>query len=469
MNISCHSTPESGADQVPGDTLRRYDVPGPRYTSYPTADRFTGDFKPADLEARLRQRASQASRPLSLYVHVPFCESVCYYCACNKVVTRDHSRAAPYLDALEEEMVLYVEHLGGARPVSQLHLGGGTPTFLSDAELSRLMASLRTCFDIVPGAELSLEVDPRTVTRERLAHLARLGFNRLSFGVQDFDENVQRAVHRVQPHDGVRDLVLAARDLGFESINVDLIYGLPLQTSASFARTIELVNALRPDRIALYTYAHLPERFKPQRRIRADDLPPPGERVGMLRSAIAGFLGQGYEYIGMDHFALPTDALAEAKRESRLHRNFQGYSTQPECDLVGLGVSAIGQMGDGYSQNEKTLPAYRAALSRGELPVARGLVLTGEDRLRRELIMALMCQGHLDFRAIAERHGIDMQQRFKVELKQLESLARDGIVTLTHDAVGVTAKGWYFVRAVARVFDEHAHRSAEAGRFSRMV
>jgi oxygen-independent coproporphyrinogen III oxidase len=464
--VASMSTP---LETVTPEMLQRYDVPGPRYTSYPTADRFADDFDAALLHAQLQQRATRAERLLSLYVHLPFCASLCYYCACNKIITRHAEQVGPYLDALEHEMALYVPTMGDARRVSQLHLGGGTPTFLSDAELSRLMASLRTCFDIAPGAEMSVEVDPRTVSRERLAHLALLGFNRLSFGVQDFDERVQRAVHRLQPHDLVRDLMRDARELGFESLNVDLIYGLPLQTPESFARTVAQVNALRPDRIAMYAYAHLPTRFKPQRRIYVEDLPPAPARVEMLSGAIAGFLAQGYEYIGMDHFALPTDALAVAKRQGRLHRNFQGYSTQPDCDLVGLGVSAIGQMGDCYSQNAKTLPEYYAALAADRLPVARGIVLSPDDVLRREVIMSLMCQGRLDFREFGERHGLEVQTYFQPELEQAAGLAAQGLVEVHAGGIEVTAKGWFFVRAVAMVFDRHLQAARDVQRFSRIV
>lgn len=464
------STPLPFAHSSPSaQTLQRFDVPGPRYTSYPTADRFIDSFDAGQLEARLRQRAADPARPLSLYVHIPFCESVCYYCACNKIVTRQHDRATPYLDALEHEMALYVPAMGDARRVSQLHLGGGTPTFLNDAELSRLMASLRTCFDVVPGAEMSIEVDPRTVTRERLAHLATLGFNRLSFGVQDFDERVQQAVHRVQPHDQVRDLVHAARELGFDSINVDLIYGLPLQTPASFVRTVSQVNALRPDRIAMYAYAHLPERFKPQRRIQAGDLPPAPARVEMLSGAIGEFLGHGYDYIGMDHFALPNDSLAVAKRHGRLHRNFQGYSTQPDCDLVGLGVSAIGEMGDCYTQNAKTLPEYYEALAAERLPVARGVVLSADDVLRRDVIMSIMCQGRLDFREIGQRHAQDASSYFRQEMEHVEALAAQGLVELHADGFQVSATGWFFVRAVAMLFDRHLQAARDVRRFSRIV
>ncbi len=471
--------PESAASRpdpvttLPVELLRRFDVPGPRYTSYPTADRFVEAFGPDDYLRALRQRAEGATvggkSPLSLYVHIPFCESVCYYCACNKVITKHHGRAAEYLDALRAEIALHARALGGPQSVSQLHFGGGSPTFLTDAELSGLMADLRAAFRLAPGAEVSIEVDPRTVSDDRLAALRGMGFNRISFGVQDFDPEVQKAVHRVQSFEMVRDLMLAARRLGFESINADLIYGLPKQTPASFARTVAQMAELRPDRIALYAYAHLPQRFKPQRRIDAAELPPPEDRVAMLSGAIAGFLGHGYTYIGMDHFALSGDSLAAAKRQGRLHRNFQGYSTQPDCDLIGLGVSAIGRMGATYSQNAKTLPEYYDALRQGQFPVVRGLALTRDDLLRRAVIMALMCQGRLEFESVELAYLINMRDYFRTELAELEPFAEQGFVTLEPDAVQVTAQGWFFVRAIAMVFDKHLRADKMRERFSRII
>ena len=452
------------------DLLRRLDTPGPRYTSYPTADRFDERFGAAESRTELeRLRAVADGASLSVYVHIPFCESVCYYCACNKVVTRHHERAGEYLDALEAELALVVPSLGMGKPVSQLHFGGGTPTFLSDAELDRLMRALRRDFSIVAEAEMSIEVDPRTVTPARLGHLRALGFNRISFGVQDFDAAVQKAVHREQSFESVRELMASARELGFGSINADLIYGLPRQTAESFARTVTQIAALRPDRIALYAYAHLPERFKPQRRIVADELPNGAARVAMLGGAVAGFLAHGYDYIGMDHFALPDDALAVAKREGRLQRNFQGYSTQPDCDLVALGVSAIGRLGATYQQNAKTLPEYYAALAQGRLPVVRGLRLSDDDLLRRDVIMALMCQGRVEFDEIAREHDIDFRERFAGELGQLAALVAAGLVDLHADAIEVTASGWFVVRAVAMVFDRYLHADPARNRFSRIV
>ncbi len=453
--------------------LKRFDVPGPRYTSYPTADRFVEAFGPEEYRRALQQRADGAMvggrTPLSLYVHIPFCESVCYYCACNKVVTRHHERAAEYLAALEDEMALHVAVLGRGQRVSQLHLGGGTPTFLSDAELQHLMERLRENFSLVSGAETSIEVDPRTVSEERLAFLARLGFNRLSFGVQDFDPQVQKAVNREQPFDSVRTLVVASRRIGFESLNVDLIYGLPKQTPESFARTVAQVGELRPDRIALYAYAHLPQRFKPQRRIDDHALPTGAQRIAMLQQGMAGFEQQGYVYIGMDHFALPNDTLAVAKRQGRLHRNFQGYSTQPDCDLIGLGVSAIGRMGATYSQNAKTLPEYYDAVRQGQLPIVRGLALSRDDLVRRAVIMALMCQGRVEFESIELAHLIGMRDYFAAEFEQLEALAEQGLVELEPGAIQVTPTGWHFVRAVAMVFDRYLQADRLRARFSRII
>jgi oxygen-independent coproporphyrinogen-3 oxidase len=450
--------------------LRRFDAPGPRYTSYPTADRFGDAFGPDDVQRALAVRgADGGAGPLSLYVHIPFCESVCYYCACNKVITKHHERAGEYLDALDVEIGLVTAGLGARQPVSQLHFGGGSPTYLSDPEIDRVMASLRRAFDVAADAECSIEVDPRTVTPERLAHLRALGFNRISFGVQDFDPDVQVAVHRVQPFESVRDLMTSARALAFDSINADLIYGLPKQTPASFARTVAQIGELRPDRIALYAYAHLPARFKPQRRIVAAELPDGGARVAMLGSAIAGFLGRGYTYVGMDHFALADDSLAVAQREGRLHRNFQGYSTQPDCDLVALGVSAISRIGPSYHQNAKTLPEYYESLAKGRLPVVRGTAVDADDLLRRDIIMALMCQGRVEYAAIDAKHGVAMRQRFAAEIARLAPLAESGLVEIGEAAIQVTATGWYVVRAVATVFDRYLKDDTQRERFSKMI
>jgi oxygen-independent coproporphyrinogen-3 oxidase len=455
--------------------LQRFDVPGPRYTSYPTADRFVEAFDRSKLVEWIQKRGIGAtSLPLSVYVHIPFCESVCYYCACNKIVTRRHGEASVYLRYLKREIGLYAHALGGRPAISQLHLGGGTPTFLSDDELRELMGMIDHGFSRKEDGEYAIEVDPRTVDAQRLRTLRELGFNRLSFGVQDFDERVQRAVHRVQSTEQVFGLLATARTLGFESINVDLIYGLPLQTRASFHETLETLCRLRPDRIALYAYAHLPERFKPQRRITAADLPSAADRVAMLRAAIERLAQAGYVHIGMDHFALPEDALAVAKRQGRVHRNFQGYSTQPDCDLIGLGVSAIGKMGPTYSQNARTLADYYDRLDQGVLPLQRGIELSRDDLARRAVIMALMCQGRLSIEAIELSHLLDFETAFARELDELRRFADAGLVEIGDGWIQVTPAGMYFVRAIAMVFDRHLHasRPASAGqrvRFSKIL
>jgi oxygen-independent coproporphyrinogen III oxidase len=450
--------------------LERYDIPGPRYTSYPTADRFVEAFGADDLGRALADRRdTRSATPLSLYIHIPFCESVCYYCACNKVITKHHSKGAQYLHYLSREVDMVTQHLGAGQKVSQLHLGGGSPTFLSDAELADLMSMLQRHFELIPGGEFSIEVDPRTVTNERLLSLHRLGFNRLSFGVQDFDPYVQVAVHRVQPQFQVEALMQSARQIGFESINLDLIYGLPLQTPESFERTLKSVVSMRPDRIAVYAYAHLPARFKPQRRINAHELPRPQDKVHMLAMAIDLLTQAGYVYIGMDHFALPNDPLAVAKAQGRLHRNFQGYSTQPDCDLVALGVSAIGRIGPTYHQNAKSLEEYYDLIDQGRLPVVRGLALSQDDILRRAVIMAIMCQGKLDFEAIELAFMTDFRKTFSHALTSLEPLIQEGLVEVDEYGLSVTASGWMLIRAIAMAFDQHLQSDLDRARFSKIV
>ncbi|MBI5924189.1 MAG: oxygen-independent coproporphyrinogen III oxidase [Aquabacterium sp.] len=468
--LSNHAAPV-----ISGEILTRLDVSGPRYTSYPTADRFVEAYGPSQYVQALQQRVEGggavggAATPLSIYVHIPFCESVCYYCACNKVITKHHERAAEYLEALRTEIDMTVAQLGRGQAVSQLHFGGGSPTFLSDDELEGLLTTLQSAFRFVPGGEYSIEIDPRTIDAGRLKRLAAMGFNRLSFGVQDFDPHVQQAVHRVQPFEQVAELMQAARAEGFESINMDLIYGLPKQSLESFQRTLTQVSSLKPDRIALYAYAHLPQRFKPQRRIDASALPKAEDKIGMLSMAINHFGGSGYDYIGMDHFALHHDSLAVARRQGRLHRNFQGYSTHPDSDLIGLGVSAIGRVGAHYCQNAKTLDEYYDSLRRREFPIVRGLMLSRDDLVRRAVIMAVMCQGRVDIESIELAYLIDFRQYFATELRQLEPLVESGLVQLESDGVRVTALGWYFVRAIAMVFDRHLQADKKVERFSRII
>ncbi|WP_394755725.1 oxygen-independent coproporphyrinogen III oxidase [Rhodoferax sp.] len=460
------------ATPISEELIHRFDVSGPRYTSYPTADRFVEAFSVEDYTQALKlRRAGGAAMtlPLSLYVHIPFCESLCYYCACNKIITKHHDRAGPYLRYLSREVDLHTEQLGVGQTVTQLHLGGGSPTFLTDDELRELMAMLRRSFTFAPGGEYSIEVDPRTIDASRLDTLAELGFNRLSFGIQDFDPDVQKSVHRVQPAEQVFALVAAARDRGFDSINADLIYGLPLQSPESFDRTLAQVVELRPERIALYAYAHLPERFKPQRRIPTVEIPSGAAKVAMLARSMAAFMAAGYVYVGMDHFALPTDSLAIAKRQGRLHRNFQGYSTQPDCDLIGLGVSSIGRIGATYSQNAKTLEEYYDHLDQGRFPVVRGLALTRDDLLRRAVIMAIMCQGRVLFEPIELAHLVEFRKYFAPEMEALQKLADQGMVTLDETGIQVTDMGWFFVRAVAMVFDRYLQTDRTRARFSKII
>ena len=452
--------------------LDQYDVPGPRYTSYPTADRFVGAFGHTQYVQALRQRQQGLGLrgvPLSVYVHIPFCASLCYYCACNKIITKQYGQAERYLQSLGREIDLTVAELGRGQPVSQLHWGGGSPTFLRDDDMKALKERLNEAFQFLPGGEYSIEVDPRTVDASRLALIRGLGFNRLSLGVQDFEPAVQKAVHRIQSTNDVKNLMVAARALGFDSVNLDLIYGLPMQTAASFERTLDQVIELRPERIALYAYAHLPERFKPQRRIHALDLPALAIKVAMMQRALDRLLAAGYVYIGMDHFALPDDDLAVAKRQGRLHRNFQGYSTQPDSDLIALGVSAIGRVGATYSQNAKTLETYEDLLALGQLPVERGLLLSRDDLVRRNIIMALMCQGHVSIESIEMAHLMDFRKTFASEMVELSEMQDTGLVQLEGGAIHVTEQGWYFVRAVAMVFDRYVRADQNRTRFSKII
>ncbi len=473
VNNTAQLSTESATFIMPGVTtemLQKFDVSGPRYTSYPTADRFVEAFTEDAYKQALEQRRVLGSGlPLSIYVHIPFCESLCFFCACNKIVTKHHERSAEYLGYLSREIDLHVAHLGAGQTISQLHLGGGSPTFFSDDELSELMSMIKRSFVLAPGGEYSIEVDPRTVNDERLEHLSALGFNRLSFGVQDFDEEVQKAVHRIQPAEQVFSLVETARRLKFESVNVDLIYGLPKQTPESFSRTLAQIVELRPNRIALYAYAHLPERFKPQRRISEYELPAAQAKIAMLADALTAFLNAGYVYVGMDHFALPDDALAIAKRQGRLHRNFQGYSTQPDCDLISLGVSAIGRVGATYSQNAKTIEDYYDYLNQGRFPVVRGLALSRDDLVRRAVIMALMCQGELQYESINLAYLIDFKTYFASELEALKALEDTGMVVLDDNGIQVTDTGWFFVRAVAMLFDRYLQTDRNRARFSKII
>lgn len=457
------------AIEIPEELIRRFDSLGPRYTSYPTADRFTAEFNAESYIQYLKQRSRSNNKPpLSLYIHIPFCASLCYYCACNKVITKDHGRSAKYLEYLEKELRLVVAHLHSKETLSQLHLGGGTPTFLSHDEMRRLMAMLRQYFDFSDDAEISIEIDPRTVTSETLQLLAELGFNRTSLGVQDFDAEVQKAVHRIQPFEMVGRTVSDSRGAGFQSINFDLIYGLPKQNLDSFSATLDQVIRLSPDRIALYNYAHLPTRFKPQRRIAESDLPSAEQRLQIFLMSLRRLLAEGYVYIGLDHFAKPGDSLAKASLDKSLHRNFQGYTTRADCDLIGLGLSAIGKIGNSYVQNLRTLDEYYGSLDQGMLPVEKGFHLSQDDLLRRQVIMDLMCSNPIDFDAVGKQHDISFRDYFSEELRQIQLYADEGLIALDDKRVSITPKGRLFVRAVGMAFDHYLTRQSTA-KYSRLI
>jgi oxygen-independent coproporphyrinogen-3 oxidase len=451
-------------------TLRRFDVPGPRYTSYPTADRFVEAFDAnAYAEALVARESAVAAASLSLYVHLPFCTSVCYYCACNKVITKDQSKSGEYIDYIEREADLVGAHLTGSREIEQLHFGGGTPTFLSNEELARLMDVLAARFPLAPRGEFSIEVDPRSTPPNKVEVLGKLGFNRISVGVQDFEPEVQRAVNRLQSFEMTQATIEAARSADFRSVNLDLIYGLPKQTRETFARTLDKVMVLSPERIALYHYAHLPDRFKPQRRIESADLPSPEEKLNIMMDAIRRLSDAGYHYIGMDHFAKTGDDLARAQRQGRLHRNFQGYSTRPDCDLVGLGVSAISKVGPTYSQNVRTVEEYYDRLNHGMLPATRGIALDRDDILRRSVIMALMCHFEVAKESIETVHMIKFDDYFKTELADMKMFEDEGLVENTPEWLTVTSKGKLLVRAVAMTFDSYLRADQRARRYSKIV
>ena len=450
--------------------IRQYDVSGPRYTSYPTADRFVEAFGDTEVRQWLGKRnIGGIGKPLSLYVHLPFCENICYYCACNKVVTRDYGRSSKYIKYLEKELALLAPPLGADRSLSQLHWGGGTPTFLSRDEMSELMNVIDARFTRSPEFEGGIEVDPRHSPPGMLQFLASLGFNRVSLGVQDFDAQVQQAVHRIQPLDLVGRVVADARAAGFRSVNFDLIYGLPKQTLDSFNRTLDQVIALDPDRIALYNYAHLPTVFKPQRRINAAELPSAESKLQIMTLAIGRLTRAGYLYIGMDHFARPDDELAIAQRQGRLQRNFQGYSTFPDCDLIGLGVSSIGRIGPAYYQNEKRLDDYYAALDEGRLPVARGLELSPDDLVRRAVIQALACHFALSIESIEDAYLVDFASYFAAEMKDLRRLQDEGLVDVGPEWVTVTPRGRLLVRVVCMVFDRYLREATARANYSKVI
>jgi len=461
--------------QFDAATLRRYDKPGPRYTSYPTAPHFDSQFTEAMLGEHVkRTNAWPIARRLSLYVHVPFCFSPCFYCGCNRIITRDLSRAAPYLARLQREIEMIGALFDHDREVVQVHLGGGTPNFMRPADIGALLETAGKHFRLSTSAErdFSIELDPRQVQAGDIAQYARIGFNRASLGVQDFDPQVQQAVNRVQSVEETLRVIYSCRAEGFRSINVDLIYGLPRQTLAGFARTLDTVLDVRPDRLAVYSYAHLPAMFKAQRHIDDAELPDSETKLGLLALAVDKLSRAGYCYIGMDHFALPTDDLARAQDQGTLQRNFMGYTTHADCDLVGLGMSAISHIGESFSQNARDLPGRQAAIDSGHLPVWRGRELYFDDALRGEVIQQLMCQGRVDMPAIEARFAIDFPSYFASALAQLRPLAADGLVTITNRSITATARGRLLLRVIAMCFDRYLDAvtlPAARPQFSRVI
>jgi len=454
------------------DLIQRYDKAGPRYTSYPTAVQFHTGFGRERYQAWAEHSNGEPiPRPLSLYFHLPFCDTVCYYCACNKVVTKDRGRAGPYLDHLHKEIALQGALFDRDRTVDQLHWGGGTPTFISHEQMRELMGVTGEHFSLRDDdeGEYSIEIDPREVRRDTIALLRELGFNRMSLGVQDFDPVVQKAVNRVQSYEETMAAMNAAREEGFKSLSVDLIYGLPFQSAESFGQTLKTVIEASPDRLSLFNYAHLPELFKPQRRINEAALPSPEEKLEILKLSISRLTDAGYVFIGMDHFAKPDDELAVAQRNRTLYRNFQGYSTHANCDLIGMGITSIGMVGDTYSQNVKTLDDYYANLDRDELPIMRGIELDADDRLRRQVITSLICHFELVIEEVERDFGIEFKAYFADEIRDLEPMENDGLLTVTDDRIRVTPAGKLLIRNICMVFDRYLREAATGQRFSKVI
>jgi len=449
--------------------IKRYDLSGPRYTSYPTAVEFDQNY-PVEQMMQAAARSKASNRPLSLYTHIPFCAHLCYYCACNKVITKKRDNAMPYVERLLKEAAMQSKLFGADRPVKQLHWGGGTPTWLPKDVMQELMAGYAELFNLQSGDErdYSVEIDPREVDQDTLPTLWKLGFNRISLGVQDLNPEVQKAVNRIQPREMTEAVLNEARQLGFHSINLDLIYGLPHQTPESFAETLEAVLEMSPDRLSVFSYAHLPDRFYPQTRIKNDTLPSPQQKLTILHNTINRLLEAGYEYIGMDHFAKPDDSLAVAQRAGRLHRNFQGYTTHSDCDLVSLGVSAIGQTDDAYFQNNHDLPTWEASIDAGKLAITKGVNLTRDDRLRRWVIGQLICQFRLDRQQFAAEWNEDFDRYFADELSRLKPMIADELICDNGQVLQVEPAGRLLIRAICQIFDLYRKEGASQ-RFSRII
>ncbi len=456
--------------EVDLDLIRRLDKNGPRYTSYPTADRFVEAFNAETYAQWMAKREiGGVSRPLSLYVHIPFCNTLCFYCACNKVVTKDFAKAEQYVGYLIKEIEMQAALLGKSRRLEQLHFGGGTPTFLSDDELRAVMGAISKHFELVKDGEYSIEIDPRKVSDATVALLGELGFNRISIGVQDFDPAVQKAVNRIQSEEETLQVIRAARANGFQSVSIDLIYGLPKQTLEGIKTTLDKVIAVNPDRLSIYNYAHLPTLFMPQRRIHEEDLPSPQTKLDILKLAVNTLTDAGYVYIGMDHFAKPDDELAVAQRQGRLHRNFQGYSTHSDCDLIAVGVSSIGKIGPTYSQNFRELEPYYNALDNNKLPIMRGMELNADDLVRRAIIQALMCHFELSKESFNTAYNIDFDQYFATEMEELVEYEKEGLLKLTPQWISVTPKGRMLIRNICMIFDKYLRTKQEHARYSKVI
>ncbi len=455
------------------ELIKRYDKSGPRYTSYPTAVSFTPDFTEDNFKKHAGQ-SNTAGGPLSLYFHIPFCDTICFYCACNKIATKDYSKTATYLQYLYREMDMQKALFNPDRIVEQLHWGGGTPTFLNHDEIAELMAYTRKSFKLLDddSGDYSIEIDPRSVSKDTIKLLRDVGFNRFSLGVQDVNEKVQKAVNRIQPINDTQAIIDACRENNAQSVSLDLIYGLPLQTVEGFARTLKTAIEMNPDRMSIFNYAHLPHIFKPQRRINADELPSPEAKLDILQQSIETLTNAGYEYIGMDHFAKPDDELAIAQAQGSLHRNFQGYTTHAECDLIAMGVSSISSVAGSYSQNEKDIDGYYAAINAGKLPIIRGLSLTDDDMIRRTIIQQLSCHFALDFAVIEQQYGIHFNDYFATELEALKPMQMDDLLTVSDRTIQVSPSGRMLIRNICMVFDEHLRQQRAKGEgqsFSKVI
>lgn len=450
--------------------IKRYDKAGPRYTSYPTAVQFNEDYT-AETYKQFAEQSNQSEKDLSLYFHIPFCDTVCFYCGCNKVVTKDRSKAAPYLERVYKEIAMQGKLFDPSRKVNQLHWGGGTPTFISHDEMRQLMAVTRQHFNLHDddSGEYSIEIDPREVSRDSIKLLRELGFNRMSLGVQDFNPAVQKAVNRIQSREETMAALTAAREENFKSISVDLIYGLPLQTVESFDQTLDELIEISPDRVSVFNYAHLPERFKPQRRINEADLPQASVKLEIFKHCMEKLTDAGYVYIGMDHFAKPTDELTIAQKNGKLYRNFQGYATHADCDLVGIGVTSIGTISNSFAQNVRTMDEYYEKIDSGNLAVFRGVEIDNDDLIRRETIMQLICHFKLNFSSIEKRFNITFKEYFSTELERYKVMVEDGLITMGDELIEVTSKGRLLIRNICMVFDRYIKPDEKTERFSKLI